>query len=311
MTGSGGGAGIDPERVAELIVTTKGPGPDRRGPGYRITAEAVLTAAHVVRDEAGVRVRFDADRSGEWVAAALVAVDRRRGVALAAHMEREIRHWTPDQPLAQTFNLGGLAVVLANVDRERAVALAAEAEQAVGEVEGTGRDEALAVVASALAAVEQWDRAERAVMTITDADTLTKAVGELAGAFVGAGRWDDAQRITNAILDPEAKVQALAALAGSLVTVDPERALAVAAEAADTVPTIPGRYDQAKAWALIVELLTAASASDPVAGDALHQQVRRLLAEVLAGARWLDALETLGKLEPGALAAVDQELRRR
>jgi hypothetical protein len=135
--------------------------------------------------------------------------------------------------------------------------------------------------------------------------------GSKAGALVDAGRWDDAQRITNTILDPEAEVQALAALAASLVTVDPERALAVAAEAADTVPTIPGRYDQAKAWALIVELLTAASASGPAADDPLHQQVRRLLAEVLAGARWLDALETLGKLEPEALAAVDRELRRR
>ena len=75
MTGSGGAAGIDPERVAELIVTTKGPSPDRRGSGYRITAEAVLTAAHVVRDEAGVRVRFDADRSGEWVADGRVAYE--------------------------------------------------------------------------------------------------------------------------------------------------------------------------------------------------------------------------------------------
>ena len=92
MTGSGGGAaGIDPERVAELIVTTKGPGPDRRGSGYRITAKAVLTAAHVVRDEAGMRVRFDADRTGEWVAdgrvtwsdpeidVAVVAIDPRPG----------------------------------------------------------------------------------------------------------------------------------------------------------------------------------------------------------------------------------------
>jgi hypothetical protein len=69
MTGLGGGvAGIDPERVAELIVRTKGQGPDRRGSGYRITAEAVLTAAHVVAGATGVQVRFDADRSGEWAA---------------------------------------------------------------------------------------------------------------------------------------------------------------------------------------------------------------------------------------------------
>ena len=74
MTGTGGGsAGIDPERVAELIVTTRGQGPDRRGSGYRITAEAVLTAAHVVAGATGVRVRFDADRSGEWAAEGRVA----------------------------------------------------------------------------------------------------------------------------------------------------------------------------------------------------------------------------------------------
>ena len=74
MTGLGGGAaGIDPERVAEVIVTPRGAGPDRRGSGYRITAEAVLTAAHVVHDATGVRVRFDADRSGEWVAEGQVA----------------------------------------------------------------------------------------------------------------------------------------------------------------------------------------------------------------------------------------------
>jgi hypothetical protein len=72
-------------------------------------------------------------------------------------------------------------MVLAKVDRERAVALAADSEQAVGEAERDERDEALAVVARALAAVEQWDRAEQAVRTITDADTQAKALGDLAG----------------------------------------------------------------------------------------------------------------------------------
>jgi hypothetical protein len=32
------------------------------------------------------------------------------------------------------------------------------------------------------------------------------------------------------------------------------------------------------------------------------------LAGILAGERWLDALESLGKLDPAALAAVDREL---
>jgi hypothetical protein len=74
MTGLGSGAaGIDPERVAEMIVTPSSTGPDRRGSGYRISESVVLTAAHVVRDAAGVRARFDADRSGEWVAEGKVA----------------------------------------------------------------------------------------------------------------------------------------------------------------------------------------------------------------------------------------------
>ena len=39
MTGLGGGAaGIDPERVAEVLVELAGHGPGRRGSGYRISA---------------------------------------------------------------------------------------------------------------------------------------------------------------------------------------------------------------------------------------------------------------------------------
>jgi hypothetical protein len=62
-----GSAGIDPERVAELLIDLGRPQPGRRGSGYRISASAVLTAAHVVRGAARVWVRFDADRPGEWL----------------------------------------------------------------------------------------------------------------------------------------------------------------------------------------------------------------------------------------------------
>jgi tetratricopeptide (TPR) repeat protein len=68
-----GSAGIAPERVAELLVDLGGPEPGRRGSGYRISASAVLTAAHVVRDAARVRVRFNADRPGEWMTDGTVA----------------------------------------------------------------------------------------------------------------------------------------------------------------------------------------------------------------------------------------------
>ena len=59
--------GLDPHRVAEVLVATPDR-PGRRGSGYRLTAAVVLTAAHVVRNAASVRVRFDADTADEWVA---------------------------------------------------------------------------------------------------------------------------------------------------------------------------------------------------------------------------------------------------
>jgi hypothetical protein len=51
-------------RVAQLIVTH--PGGRRRGSGYRVTGESVLTAAHLVEGAGAVRVRFEPDLPGEW-----------------------------------------------------------------------------------------------------------------------------------------------------------------------------------------------------------------------------------------------------
>jgi hypothetical protein len=58
------GESISRARVAELIVThVEGRG---RGSGYRVTTEAVLTAAHVLEGALSVRVRFEPDLPGEW-----------------------------------------------------------------------------------------------------------------------------------------------------------------------------------------------------------------------------------------------------
>ncbi|GAA3300177.1 effector-associated domain 2-containing protein [Streptomyces cinereospinus] len=70
-----GEQGLDAARVAEVIVGGVRGRPGRRGSGYRVTGGCVLTAAHVVAPPAGpVRVRFDADRAGEWSADARVAL---------------------------------------------------------------------------------------------------------------------------------------------------------------------------------------------------------------------------------------------
>ncbi|MET7567615.1 trypsin-like peptidase domain-containing protein [Streptomyces sp. NPDC005492] len=61
--------GLDRARVAELVVTHANG--RRRGSGYRVNGEAVLTAAHVLEDAVSVRVRFEPDLPGEWTADAL------------------------------------------------------------------------------------------------------------------------------------------------------------------------------------------------------------------------------------------------
>ncbi|MYU03596.1 hypothetical protein GTY81_06730 [Streptomyces sp. SID8366] len=66
-----GDEGLDAARVAEVLVAGT---PGRRGSGYRVGDGHVLTAAHVVAGAASVRVRFDADRPGEWSAPARVVL---------------------------------------------------------------------------------------------------------------------------------------------------------------------------------------------------------------------------------------------
>ncbi|MEU2872164.1 NACHT domain-containing protein [Streptomyces olivoreticuli] len=55
--------GPDPRRVVQ-IVTTQRAGAGRRGSGYRVSGDAVLTAAHVVSDAVSVRLRFVTEDGG-------------------------------------------------------------------------------------------------------------------------------------------------------------------------------------------------------------------------------------------------------
>jgi hypothetical protein len=60
--------GLQRARVAELIVTT--PDGRQRGSGYRVTTDAVLTAAHVLANAESVQVRFSSDLPDEWTVTA-------------------------------------------------------------------------------------------------------------------------------------------------------------------------------------------------------------------------------------------------
>ncbi|MGY5129006.1 S1 family peptidase [Streptomyces nigrescens] len=65
-------AGLDPSRVAEVIVSC-GDEAGRRGSGYLVAMGRVLKAAHVVNDARSIQVRFDADQPTEQTHLAEVA----------------------------------------------------------------------------------------------------------------------------------------------------------------------------------------------------------------------------------------------
>ena len=296
------------EQVADAITN-----PRERDKAALAVASAQAAAGLVDRAKRTARAITDPELQIEALgsaARALLDVDRPRALDLAADAERHAHPLIAvSGPLAQAQDLSQLAEILAPLDRERAVALAAEAEQAVDHTEGYERADALAAVAGAHAAVAQWDHAERAARRIPYTGTEAEALGALAQALIDAAEWDRAQRVAAAIPDSETQVRTQAALAGALATVDPDRALAVATAAEDTTRTMTDPYNQAQAWAVLASTLTTAITSGPTVGnDRLHQRARHLVAEVLAGERWLDAFEPLGKLDPAALATFDQEL---
>jgi hypothetical protein len=286
---------------------------DARDQLVALAAAARALAAAGRWDDAEVTARRITDLDAQIVVlgavgGAMAAVDPRRARSLAAETERDIRARLPAQPVAQATGLGRLAVALAPADRERAAALAAEAEQAGNAAEAFERDEAMVRAAKAQAAVGRWGHAERAARAIASADNRAQALGDLARALIQAGRWDHAQRIATGITDPRARVEVLGQLAGALAELDPGGALALAADAEATTRRITDPYQRAQAWNDLARSLSAAATWPRASDDPLHQRLRHLLAEVLAGERWLDALEPLGRLDPAALAAVDREL---
>ncbi|NUP38855.1 MAG: hypothetical protein HOY76_18015, partial [Streptomyces sp.] len=98
--------GLDPGRVAEVIVTYEtgdGGRKGKRGSGYLITDRTVLTAAHVVADAATIQLRFRADQEGAWSADGVVVFKAPHiDIAVVSLMD------TPDLPPVPTVTFGRL-----------------------------------------------------------------------------------------------------------------------------------------------------------------------------------------------------------
>jgi hypothetical protein len=102
--------GVVAGQVAEIIVTLDG-GAGRRGSGYRVEPTTVLTAAHVLDGAVSVRVRFDADRSGEWITEAISCwTDPRSDLAVLSIAPRE---GEPPMAVARCGRISDRAAVLA------------------------------------------------------------------------------------------------------------------------------------------------------------------------------------------------------
>lgn len=63
---------LDAGRIVEVVAGASHESTSYRGSGYRVTNDCVLTAAHVVRDNAEASVRFDVDNHNEWTGPASV-----------------------------------------------------------------------------------------------------------------------------------------------------------------------------------------------------------------------------------------------
>ncbi|WP_329587117.1 tetratricopeptide repeat protein [Kitasatospora sp. NBC_01250] len=95
--------GLDPQRVAEVIISTAAKGGSRRcGSGYLLARDLVLTAAHVLDGAASIRVRLNADQDGQWTARAQPAwSDADLDIAVLRILEASVDPPGPVPPVAR------------------------------------------------------------------------------------------------------------------------------------------------------------------------------------------------------------------
>jgi hypothetical protein len=177
-------------------------------------------------------------------------------------------------------------------------------------------------VVEALAQAGQWDHAEQAARTITKPYSQARALTTVAKALAetdpnrAAALATDAEQTARTITDPNMQAQALTAVAGVLAETDPNRAAALATDAEQTARTITDPNMQAQALTTVAKALAQTDpdrAATPLVDGAgrselLHVRTCQLLADVLSGESWLEAMELLGKLDPLGVAAVFEAL---
>jgi Trypsin-like peptidase domain len=242
------------------------------------------------------------------VAEALAGVDRSRALTLLADAEQTAR--TIAHPDIRAQALAAVIEALAGVDRSRALTLLADAEQAARTItDPYYQPRALTAVAEAFGHVGQWEHAERTAHTITNPNTQARALAAVAEGLAGVDRsraltlLADAEQAARTITNPNTQARTLAALAEAFAHAGQWQ------HAEHTARTISDPSIKIQALGAIVDVLIAAYTQDLTGrGMPLHVHACRLLADVLTGPSWLEAVQRLGKLSPAALAAIYEAL---
>jgi hypothetical protein len=212
--------------------------------------------------------------------------------------------------------LTALVEAVARVDRDHALALAGEAEQTARSITRLDyRAEGLSAAAQVLAEVDR-DRAialatdaEQIAHRITDPEAQARALSAVVEALADIGQLDHAEQIAHSITEPSLRAWALSEVAHALAEVDHDRAIALATDAEQTAQSITDPMVQAGAYLAVVRALSAPSTWDRAArGEVRRIHAYRLLASILAGENWLQAVEVLGKLHPPAVEAISEAL---
>jgi tetratricopeptide (TPR) repeat protein len=213
--------------------------------------------------------------------------------------------------------------------RDQAEALCQAAEQYSVEIDDPEEhDEVLRELVANLASQGQYGQAETAAARIEHFSPQSFALVEVVRAAAEAGQLDLAESVANHVVQLDERVKALAAVVRAVGAADPGRVDSLTAEARRVAQEIGWGEETSSALSVLVDALTAAGrpklarevadgieledfraeALLAMAKAAEPNRARRLIAEAIVVGRWTVALRQLAQVDPGALAAVADEL---
>jgi tetratricopeptide (TPR) repeat protein len=150
---------------------------------------------------------------------------------------------------------------------------------------------AVRAIVDALFKVGLWDRAEQLAGTITDQEVQATALQRLSDALAAAGQWDRAEQLAGTITAPEAQAKAVRSLVDALAAAGQwDRAEQLAG-------TITDPETQAEALLGVADALVQAAKREQTDGSQVQARARRILAELLTGEKWLEAIPLVAKLD--------------